>query len=63
MNHTNHYKIFLWSSHNTGYYIRQDINLIHARDIAKRFNHAQVEGENGYFEEYENGEKVSWSAQ
>ena len=56
------YKIFKFDSRNTGYYINQDLKLSTARSIAKKFNHARVDGDNGFFEDYENGKMTSWSA-
>ena len=56
------YDVFKFDSRNTGYIIEQGLTIAMARKVAKRFNHAQVQGDNGYFEDYENGEKVSWSA-
>lgn len=56
------YKVFKWDDKNTGFYIRQSIPLGKARRIAKEFAMATVEGENGFFEKYELGEKVEWSA-
>ena len=61
------YSVFKFDSHNTGFYVTQDQSLKDARDIAKRLSKtnahkAQVEGENRFFELYENGEKTEWSA-
>ena len=57
------YKIFKFDSRNTGFYVAQDQTLKDARDIAKRLSKtlahkAQVEGENRFFETYENGKKT-----
>jgi len=59
------YKIFTFDSKNTGYYMQdffQPVKVV--RDYAKDFagEHYRIEGEDGWFEEYKEGEKVSWSA-
>lgn len=58
------YKIFRFDSRNTGYYLQdfyQPIKVV--RDYAKTWagEHYRIEGEDGFFEEYEDGEKTSWS--
>jgi hypothetical protein len=59
------YKIFVWDSRNTGLYPFQDFNcsVKKIRDWCFDFagEHYRIEGENGWFEEYQDGEKVSWS--
>lgn len=62
------YKVFNYDSRNTGFYCMQDINLKQARELAIRLSRkakypkARVEEEGAhYFEEYENGEKTSWT--
>lgn len=60
------YKVFKYDSRNSGFYVGQDLSFSDARDIAKRlsktnFPKSRVEGLNGFFEEYENGEVTSWS--
>jgi hypothetical protein len=59
------YSIFKFEDHNSGLIIKDRIETIKdARKIGEKIGgkHYQVNGENNYFEEYENGEKVSWSA-
>jgi hypothetical protein len=58
------YKIFKWDSRNTGFYVADGLyNIVEIRKIGKLLGekHYTLEGENGWFEEYKNGEKVSWS--
>lgn len=55
------YKIFQFSSRNTGWYFWEGDNIEWARDIAKRFNKTRVDGPNNFFELYENGVKTEWS--
>ena len=62
-----HYKVFKHDSRNTGFYVGQDLSLKDSRDIAKRlsltnFPKARVDGDNGFFEEYQKKEMTSWSA-
>lgn len=57
------YSLFVWDSPNTGREILHELSLPIARTRAKQYNHATIQGQQGYFEEYEQGEKVSWSAQ
>lgn len=59
------FKIFVWDGHNTGHYLQkfyQDVKAV--RDYARQFagNVYTIEGERGWFEKYENGEKTEWSA-
>ena len=63
----NNYKVFRYDSHNSGYYIQQDIKLNYARIIAKKISKleypkARVENSaTGFFEDYENGNRTAWS--
>lgn len=58
----NQFLVFKFDSRNTGYYVEQDLNILTARNIAKKFDKSQVEGNNGFFELYENGQLTEWSA-
>lgn len=60
------YKVFQYDSHNSGRYVSQDLRLNYARAIARGLSvvgakKARVEGESGFFEQYEKGEKTEWS--
>ena len=60
------YEIFQYDSRNTGYYPFQHFycSIKEVRDFAKSFagNKYTIEGEDGFFELYEDGEKTEWSA-
>ena len=58
------FKIFKWDSSNTGFYTAKNpMTISQARHAGKLLggNHYTIEGQHGFFEEYEGGEKVSWS--
>jgi len=64
----NNYSVFIWDSRNTGFSVHiGNYPLRIARDMARatakaqNTNHYTLQDGN-WFEEYENGEKVSWSA-
>ena len=64
---TEKYVVFIYDSHNTGYYSPQGFNTIgkarrYAGAMGIETAHYRIEGKNGFFEEYENREKTSWSA-
>ena len=60
----NKYKVFKFTSRNTGYYFEETNSLATARIYAKFFSKCRIdtyEGPNGTFELYENGIKTEWS--
>ena len=59
---TQHYKIFQFTSKNTGYYFAETPSLERARErYAKMFPKVRIDGPDGFFELYEEGEKTEWS--
>ncbi len=58
----NQFLVFKFDDRNSGHYIEQDLPISHARTIAKKFDKAQVEGNNGFFELFEQGQLTEWSA-
>lgn len=55
------YKLLQFTSHNSGYYFKETNSKKDAIATAKMFPHCKVEDKNGAFEDFENGELVSWS--
>lgn len=54
------FKVFQFTDHNSGYYFYETDSISSARERAKLFPKAQIDG-NGCFELYENGNKTEWS--
>lgn len=60
------YRVFKYDSHNSGYYVLQDMPLYHSlvttRELSKiGAKKARIEGDNGSFELYENNHRTEWS--
>lgn len=55
------YKLFQFTSKNTGYYFHETDSLIRAKDLATKWPHIRIDGPDGFFQEYKEGKLTSWS--
>ena len=59
------FKVFKFTSKNTGHYFAQDLTLKQARDKATFFKHTRIEGDKkhnqSFWEEYKDGNLIAQS--